>query len=197
MGASEADAAIVYFDVNPDRIIFSPNSLYFGSINLGTATYSLGATTAPSFSLATPFSGSGPTFGGTQIQAGAGSGYYTFRLSYGATISAATIPDSDWSFNTYSGYWLSGDSGYIPLRMVLGGGNYNYGWAQVSVATNGGSITVSGFAFESTANTAIQAGNAVPEPSTVALAGVAALVLGGSAYMRSRRRREAEQKEAA
>lgn len=189
MGASEADAAIVYFDVNPDQTIGLSQSASFGSINLNTETYAPGEN-PPSFTL---FNSGGSLNGyANTMEFAALSGFYMYKLDAGATISGAQT----WSASAFGGYWLAGDTGYIGLRIDLSGGNYNYGWAAIAPSIDPNSFTITGFAFEKTVNAPIEAG-AVPEPSTVALAGIAALVLGGSAYVRSRRRREEEQKEAA
>ncbi|MGA0901106.1 MAG: PEP-CTERM sorting domain-containing protein, partial [Luteolibacter sp.] len=91
------------------------------------------------------------------------------------------------------------NSGFAPLRIDAGGGNYNYGWVEVTVVSGNTfsppylgtvDVTVTGFAFNSNVNEAIEAG-AIPEPSTVAC-----LLLGGSAFAFSRRRR-LEQKQSA
>ena len=83
----------------------------------------------------------------------------------------------------YSGTFNAGDRGYVGLRVANGGG-YNYGWADITRNT-GDSLTLHGFAMETTADTAIQAG-AVPEPAETAFA--AALVAGSVAAFRARRR---------
>ncbi|MGA1124795.1 MAG: hypothetical protein ACO3YO_09395 [Chthoniobacterales bacterium] len=188
--AGSAEAAIVFFDVNPDQTILNGNSLSFGSINLVAETYSLADSTAPSFTLSS--TGAGPEFSGNQIEAGALFGVYTYRLSDGDPISGALTFSSTPSTPAY---WGAGDSGYLALRLDLGGGNYNYGWAQVSVASPATSITITSFAFEGDINTAITAGDqggpaAVPEPGTMAVgAGLFALAVG--AHLRRRREKKA------
>jgi hypothetical protein len=81
--------------------------------------------------------------------------------------------------------------GYAPLRIDAGDGNYNYGWVEIQVVAgntntislpNNIEVTVKGFAFESTVNTAINAG-VVPEPSSMAL-----IALGGLFGLAARRR---------
>jgi hypothetical protein len=179
--AGSADAAVIYFDVDPDQTILNGNSLSFGNINLVAETYSLGSSTAPSFTLSS--NGGGPEFSGNQIEAGALGGFYTYRLSDGDPISGAL------TFSSAPGtpaYWGAGDSGYLALRIDLGEGNYNYGWAQVSVASPATSITITSFAFEGEANTAIEAG-AIPEPSTYALLALAGLF--GAAVWHHRRQK--------
>ncbi len=173
------DAAVVYFDVNPDQTIPNATGITFGNINLVTGTYSLNDSTTPSFLLGS--SGSGPEFVGYQIEAAALGGYYTYQFAAGTPISGAL------TFTSAPGtpaYWGPGDSGYLGLRIDLGGGNYNYGWAQVSVADPASSITITGFAFEGEPNTPIEAG-AVPEPSTYALLALAGLF--GAAVWHQRR----------
>jgi len=76
---------------------------------------------------------------------------------------------------------------YYGIRADAGGGNYNYGWAQVS--TTPGSATLVQLAFETTTNTGIKAGaGAVPEPSSMALV---TLAVGGAALLRARKKRSA------
>ncbi|MGA1530002.1 MAG: PEP-CTERM sorting domain-containing protein [Kiritimatiellia bacterium] len=81
--------------------------------------------------------------------------------------------------------------GYAPLRIDAGDGHYNYGWVEIQVVAgntntisfpNNIEVTVTGFAFESTVNTAINAG-VVPEPSSMAL-----IALGGLFGLAARRR---------
>lgn len=85
-----------------------------------------------------------------------------------------------------------GPGSYMGFKTAQG----NYGWLEVTWDSQLAQFEILGGAYEDQPGVAINAG-AIPEPSSVALAGVAALVLGGSAYMRSRRRREEDQKEAA
>lgn len=202
---SAADAAIVYFDVDPDITINSTTStsILFGGINLGTGSYVLGSTSGPSFGLGITNADGGLFLylgtSGSGIEWGL-DGVYTPRLALDASISGS----SPWSWSSSSGELVSGYiggggnwgtysgtvTGYAPLRMDFGGGNYKYGWAEITYAnigsmyTENATATITSFAFESTANTPIQAG-AIPEPSTVAC-----LVLGGSAFAFSRRRRQ-------
>lgn len=93
-----------------------------------------------------------------------------------STVWGAAVGVNDGLINAYYG-----------IRADAGGGNYNYGWAQVSTTLS--SATLVQLAFETTANTAIKAGaGAVPEPSSLALV---ALAGGGAARLRTRKRRSA------
>ena len=223
IGASDAEAAIVFFDVNPDRTFGLDGTLNFGSINLGAGTYVLNGTSGATFGLTFP-----GYFGGLDgylrplgnIEWGF-SGNYVDRLalnnsisgtsgwSWGATPSAVLLggyvgADGNWGFSG------PGDSksGFAPLRINAGGGNFHYGWVEVTTQAGNifsppylgtATVTVTGFAFEDQVNTAILAGDKVgpapiPEPGTWA---AAALLVGGAAYVRWRKRRDEAQKEAA
>jgi hypothetical protein len=52
--SSEIDAAIVFFDVNPNLLLDADQQTCFGSINLSTATYN-SSSTSPSFTLSNLF----------------------------------------------------------------------------------------------------------------------------------------------
>ena len=69
---SDVEAAIVYFNVNPAQTINAGQSIIFGDIGFGPATYNLGDTDAPSFMLKLTSDGSYPYNGdgGTSIEWG-------------------------------------------------------------------------------------------------------------------------------
>ena len=211
---SEAEAAIVYFDVNPDRVLVGSSFGYatFGSINLGTATYTSGSTAGDYFSIGMDFGGdlfsghyqgnvqwglSGVNYGGfqpTRVQ----------KMAYGTSISSISPSIGSWvNYGPYMSYngtgpWAGGGNAYAPLRINAGGGDYNYGWVNINFVDNGdgtSTSTITGFAFEGDINTAINAGDqggpaAVPEPGTMAVgAGLFALAVG--AHLRRRREKKA------
>ena len=193
----------------------------FGNINLGTGTYTLNNTSGTTFGLSfvgdelfaylKPLGSVEWGFTGSSVE----------RLALNDSISAG----SAWSWSSASGAYLidgyvgqggnwgfSGPyetkTGFAPLRINAGGGDFYYGWAEVT--TQAGfifsppymgtvDVTVTGFAFEDQVNTAINAGDQgggpapVPEPGTWA---AAALLAGGATYLRWRRRRDETQKEA-
>jgi len=83
--------------------------------------------------------------------------------------------------------WAPGTTGYVGLRVGAGGGDYRYGWAQISYNSDR-SITLYDLAYEQSLNTAIQAGaGAIPEPSTYAV--LAGIVAAGAAFYARRRDR--------
>jgi hypothetical protein len=199
--SSEADAAIVFFDVNPDKTISPTQQMIFGNINLGAGTYTFGSSADPAFLLrltftGNPYNGDGYT---AYIQWGLAGGFVA-KLSYGTTIdpTAITSWDDGYDYLTKagSGPWTGGANAYAALRIDAGGGNYNYGWVSINYDTTGPTATISGFAFEDQVNTAILAGDQgggpapVPEPGTMAVgAGLFALAVG--AHLRRRREKKA------
>lgn len=203
------DAAVVYFDVNPDQTFGITGTLNFGSINLGTGTYTLNGTSGTTFGLY--FSGyQGALFGELEplgnVQWGF-NGSYVERLALNENISVDSAPSwgalpNAYLFGGYGGYdgnWsfdpFETQSGFAPLRIDAGGGNYNYGWVEVTVVSGNTysppylgtvDVTVTGFAFESEVDTPIEAG-AIPEPSTYALLALAGLF--GAAVWHHRRQK--------
>lgn len=209
-----AEASIVYFNVDPgNRTIGVNETLNFGSINLSNGTYVLNGTGGSSFGLFFDgYGSSGPLFAELKptgnIEWGA-NGPYVERLASNDNISGA----SAWSwgspflnlFTDYSAYYgnwgftgpFDSKTGFAPLRINAGSGNYHYGWAEITTEAGNinsppylgtATVTITGFAFNTTVNQAIQAG-AIPEPSTVTC-----LILGGSAFAFSRRRRLSKEK---
>jgi hypothetical protein len=200
--SSDTEAAIVFFDVNPDRTISPAQQMTFGNINLGAGTYTFGSSTDPAFLLRLTGTGTGLYNGDgytAYIQWGLAGGFVA-KLSYGATIdpTAITSWDNGYDYLTKggSGPWTGGANAYAALRIDAGGGNYNYGWVSINYDTTGPTATISGFAFEDQVNTAILAGDQgggpapVPEPGTMAVgAGLFALAVG--VHLRRRREKKA------
>ena len=160
--------------------------LTFGDINLGSGTYTLDSYT-------------GNFWGGYLVNSRVDtngiirkviSGDRLASLNYGDTISSSSLfaafPYAE--LGSTPG-WTSGINTYIGLRIDAGGGNYNYGWANLTAFMNT-SFTVTGFAFEDQVNTAILAGAtgsaAVPEPGQVAASLL--LLTGVAGYFAYRRR---------
>ena len=113
-------------------------------------------------------------------------GSYVERLALNENISVDSAPSWGALPNAYlfggyggsAGNWsfdrFETQSGFAPLRIDAGGGNYNYGWVEVTVVSGNTysppylgtvDVTVTGFAFEDQFNTAILAGDqAAPPP---------------------------------
>ena len=185
--AGSAEAAIVYFDVNPDQTFNMTEALYFGSINLGTGTYALNNTDGTAFGLRFDDDGVGLFASlkavspyGSYVQWGGN--VYIERLALNASIDGFSV--SYWSpvppMRLFYGYvgaldgnWAFGpnetQSGFAPLRIIADGGlSCYYGWVEVTVVSGDTlsppyagtvGVTVTGFAFENQINTAILAGD--------------------------------------
>lgn len=199
---SQADAGVVYFDVNPDLPLDSAVG-QFGNINLDTGTYTLGSTSGNSFSFDTS-NGRSDTFSSSNIFAFGDFGTYSVSLYRGDSISGSLEdPSMGRGFFATMTHVTFGDdeaSGptFLPLRLDAGGGNYNYGWVQGFGF--GSNITITGFAFERDFNTPILAGDtgspaAVPEPGSLAvISGLFGLVV--AANRRARKQNQPSMPEA-
>ena len=185
-----ADAGIVYFDVAPDQTInqiTNPQQVSFGNIDLTYGTFQLNSTAGKSFLLA--YNSSFFYVLGGSIDFGLSASTKVSKLSAGTTINGALTSAWNNSYVNFStnagslGNWAGNNNAYAALRISAAGGNFHYGWANIITSTSAKTATITGFAFESTANTAIQAG-AIPEPSTHALL----LLTGMAGYFASRRR---------
>jgi MYXO-CTERM domain-containing protein len=197
---NNSDAAIVYFDVNPDIAMNDANRDFKFDLSNGTYQVSTSLTlTGQRFIFESDLIKDN-TFA-IVPQAGAqaatyGSGGDLSQLTFGATINAGSFTWLDYSyggsFYTPSGWNGTNQSGYAGLRINAGGGNYNYGWVALNWTQSPDILTISGFAFENSYNTAILAGDqgggsaAVPEPGQ--LASSVLLLAGIAGYFAHRRR---------
>ncbi len=93
--------------------------------------------------------------------------------------SGASLGGNNYYFPMYS----SSSSAYWGLAYAIGGGNFNYGWVQLSYDASTTTATFVGAAINTNANQSILVGQ-VPEPSALSLLAVA---LGGLATLRRRR----------
>ncbi|MBX7093823.1 MAG: T9SS type A sorting domain-containing protein [Flavobacteriales bacterium] len=164
-GAASADAQVVYYDVNPDY------DLSNGTIGLdidqdGTFDFAVVDTNLNSgavwLAIAAPLTSS------NGIAGSAPAGYnYPFKLNNGDVIDAAQT----WLTSTgtltlvvsgstpYSSFWGDGVvDGYMGLRFVTGGNTY-YGWVRMDIPAAGDHVIFKDFAFNTTANGAINAGD--------------------------------------
>ncbi len=102
-------------------------------------------------------------------------------IAVGNTIGSSTT----WSSRDFLSQGLDA---YYGIRFDEGGGNYNYGWVEVSTAGNNLTFVAAG--VSQTFNASILAGaTPVPEPSTNVLLGLAG---GGAALVALRRKRAAQ-----
>jgi hypothetical protein len=82
---------------------------------------------------------------------------------------------------------ITGPGNYMGFRVGTPSGPFNYGYFEVTWDSTTEQFQILSGAYESTPNTPI----AVPEPATMALAGIGALALGAGAIRRSRKARKA------
>lgn len=201
----QAEAAIVYSGAQnitatfPATIGFDYTHININGVGGPDLAIRAGGGTMPSFFNA-PFGDVG--LGGLTNQASIAiqGGFFAKKLASGANISAAL---GGWA-QAYgylrrsgiiaSGYWnVSNQPGFAAFRLDAGGGNYQYGWIRLKWTDSAGdsnpypnTVTAIDWAYESTPNTAIQAGDTgpVPEPSRALLA----LAGAGAAFLRRRRK---------
>ena len=93
--------------------------------------------------------------------------------------SGASLGGNNYYLPTYN----SSSSAYWGLAYAIGGGNFNYGWVQLSYDASTTTATFLGAAINTTPNQSILVGQ-VPEPSALSLL---AAGLGGLAMLRRRR----------
>jgi len=92
--------------------------------------------------------------------------------------SGASLGGNNYYFPMYS----SSSSAYWGLAYAVGGGNFNYGWVQLSYDASTTTATFLGAAINTTPNQSILVGQ-VPEPSALSLLAVG---IGGLALVRRR-----------
>jgi hypothetical protein len=186
--ASDADAAIVYVNPEPDLVVpltQFPNQQSY-SLNLDGDAY-------------TDVLFDNFVFGGGNYQAmyvnfapGRAVGFfgnfaYASSLAAGAPINAAAITGGP--FDAVLAYppnpqaqFANASGSYIGLGFPIGGVNH-FGWIRVDINNTAGTFTIRDWAYESVAGTAINAG-AIPEPTTLGMLAGGAL---GLAALRRRR----------
>lgn len=159
----------------------TPNGSYTGLIGAaGSAEGALwlanGGNSTEPFNFASPtnFAKDAPIGGSTPFGVEASPFHTLFRMSFGAFsgVSPDFGPNSYMGFKTASG---------------------NYGWLEVTWTQATNEFQILSGAYESVPGATILAGQIapVPEPSTLAMGGVAALVCGGTALRRWRKQRRA------
>lgn len=212
LGASTvgtAQSAIVFFDVDPAKTIGvagdpTSQTVSFTDINIGAGTYTGSIGYGPPV-----YSGPSLWFTITGENAFNAQGAGGMSLSYAFSFPSPNslqrfsagqeIGNAGFKYTTgpIAG-WNGSGTGYVGLQFTAEGATH-FGWLELDYFANGASttLTVGGFAFENQPGVAIAAGaevSPIPEPGTWA---AAALLAGGAAFLRWRKRRDEEQKEAA
>ena len=188
VGTAPVDAGIVNIDIGP-------SGFNIGGINGGVTAGSYATTS--NF----PLTGAGTLVlsndgyslwglgGGNNLAfAASASDASPVRFTVGQTVSGSTAFQTQQSYTAFrAASSVSPDFGagsYMGFRTAQN----NYGWLEVTWVAASDQFQILSGAYESTANTPIPIG-AVPEPTTIALTGVAALALGAGAIRRARKAR--------
>ena len=187
----DADAQVVYYDVDPDSTVVLPTVLDSANIfeidmnNDGTVDvtvvvgngdwyYSLESSTWMSIRA---LNGSGASLAlQTSYLSGWGATYY-FPKPF--DMDAVIGPDESWGTYSYSfqmgwlgtyvggttyntGPWLDAVDKYLGVRFSLDEGtSYHYGWVRLDVEGDMSEFTVKDYAYEQTADLGIRAGHMV------------------------------------
>lgn len=165
LGTANASGQIVYTDI-ADETVDGANPRYAIDLNNdATGDYLFGAN-GTNFAFIFPVSSSSASTFNSNLIVGFTSAPYNYpsNLSAGTIIDAAnpTFDGARGDFNYSScGYpgsqFCDGMDGYVGFHFYVGA-NLHFGWARIQVDPSGGSIIVKDYAYESTPNTAIEAG---------------------------------------
>jgi len=178
LSASDADAQIVYVDIDPDLDVMDTYTPpFFAGLGVdfdgdGDAEIFFGEDDSRLHTIVdvealsdgpdgvTGIVGNLFTFGGPYVA-------YFLTISTGAPISADNVAITGYSFATftYSGAdpngFIGGGDKYIGIQFSFDGASTHYAWLRVEMPSGGGRILVKDFAYESTPDTPINAGQMV------------------------------------
>lgn len=167
--AKGASAAVVYTDINPDYNGGVGNTYNLDLNNDGTADFEIYHDGFYNLFLA-PLAANNEALG-----TGSSNYQYPYALNTGASISASA--SGNWNNNGFStgyqslnygsygtfGHWVNVADKYLGLRFQVGGNTY-YGWARLTVNSDGSSWIVKDYAYEDTPGVGITAGAGIPVP---------------------------------
>lgn len=168
----DASAAIVYTPVEPAVTLVpypsSPSSFDLDFNHDGTVESAI---------LNTSVNMQARSFPPARTLTSSGS-YYVFSFASGSMIdgSAANAGGANLMVNLNYGYNFVGTGGYVGFKFDIDGSTH-YGWAQIDVSLSPQEAVISGYAYESTPETGIVAGE-IPEPASLALLAAGAGALG-------------------
>ncbi|MGJ8592004.1 MAG: T9SS type A sorting domain-containing protein [Aquaticitalea sp.] len=169
IGAANASGQIVYTDI-ADETVDATNSRVAIDINIdGTGDYLFGVSAdplTPNFAFMFPAASSAaPSYNSNAVVGFSSAGfYYPSNLASGNAIDGTSPVFSDirGDFNYdscgYSGsQFCDGMDGYVGLKFMIGA-NTHYGWVRIQVAASGADIIIKDFAYNTTPDDPINAG---------------------------------------
>lgn len=178
-----ADAQVLYTDVDPDEVLVN-DTYAIDFDNDGTADVSFNHVISVSTSSSYTLEIRTALVAGDVIGAASSSYIYPNALAAGAVIAPG---NPDWNQIPYGfmalrfvsgsstglyGAW-AGQTAYLGCRFVSGMGDTHYAWVQLAVDPLVGDMTILGYAFEASPNTAIEAGDQGTATSVLDLEGSA------------------------
>lgn len=157
-GVADAAGQVVYTDVDPDFVGGLGDSFAIDFDNDGVDDVTILQSNNGNYELV-----QANTVGPNGVVANSNGYLYASNLSYGTPIGAAlTFYSGGASFCAgvgYAGSAFCGEGeGYLGVRFDAGGGTTHYAWVRVDIADSS-NFTVLDYAFESTPDTAINAGD--------------------------------------
>ncbi|MFC7444928.1 MULTISPECIES: T9SS type A sorting domain-containing protein [Mesoflavibacter] len=162
-GVAEANGQIIYTDIDPD-FVGNDSNIGLDLDNDTNFDFVIIDDAAPAVAIVAYNSTTGNSFVGSQP-----SYIYPFALNAGDPISAGQTAwyggSNVGTLNYVSCYngiggsnWCGVTDKYLGLRFQIAGQTH-YGWARLDVTASGDSYTLKDYAYESTPNTAINAGD--------------------------------------
>ena len=188
--AGVANAQIVYTDINPDQLVTGNGDMYSLDVdNDGTVDFSLSTLVVSTSYTYGPTVNVNLAYNAGVIAPAAGNSMMTTYSSGIANVPVGSAIGSSGSFSTSSGFlgysvtysitggisqtgsfnggnFINGE-GFVGLKFQSGG-NTHYGWARVEMVDSASVLSVKDYAFESTPNTAINAGETASGPVGIA-----------------------------
>ncbi len=168
-GISNASGQIVHTDINPDEVLAPSGEYIFDLDGDGVDDFSLNIFNAAGGAGAVIFTGTASAVNSNGL-VGAASGNYTYpsNLSSGTVIdgNSPIVNSARGDLNFYSCAYPGSNfcngvtDGYIGLQFMVSG-NTHYGWVRIDLSADAASMTIKDYAFNSTPNEAIEAGQTV------------------------------------
>jgi hypothetical protein len=174
VNTNEAEAQVVYTNVNPDAVVNATTSTYNLDLNNdGTVDFQLRRTAG----YYTYFRVTSTNYSNKAKNATTGATWMVGKLNLNDTISSTNVFNStslEWGKNSISGYgpWFGGATDkYIGVKFQISSVTY-YGWIRVDVAADLSNMTIKDFAYESSPGALIKAGAMASVPMVTLVNGV-------------------------